>query len=446
MKLRNLCLALTLLPVLSAPAAVAAPSNDDLAQAQGISSVPFSVQTSTAGATTEIGEPSGYAADCPSKGATVWFAFAPRSDTPVLADVSGSNFDAALSIYIREASGGLRQVSCTDQGADFLARAGLTYYFQAGGDRGPLLSGVDPLTLGATPTGTLRFEVAVTSHAVFEIPPRNDDQAQALSIPALPFRNFVEAGAASLERDEPRCTDAHGIRRMVSVDGSGPDDTTVWYRYAADHDGALLASSTRPTRGSNQWLVTYEETPAGLREVSCGWPIDDAQHDSGQEAQALIQVATGHTYLFQVWSEGYYVDYLSGFSLKDEPTTDLSVANLSVDPTGDHRTMAFDLSADAYNSWTTWTATECPSGDPSGCATVASGQEFFHAYGRNRPTHIEVHWDTTGCVGDVTVQVHVGNDFNLDPNPSNDVVSAPTSVVIPGSGFGAGRCPPVPAS
>jgi len=125
---------------------LAAPSaNDNLANAASALPLPYSGATLTTAATLEAGEPSPaceYGAT--SIGKTVWYKFTPSSAMTLSADTNGSNFDTVLAVYsgpaVSPSFPALSFVECDDQSGwldgsalAFVATAGLTYYFQAGG-------------------------------------------------------------------------------------------------------------------------------------------------------------------------------------------------------------------------------------------------------------------------------------------------------------------------
>ena len=120
--------------------------NDNFADAAVISSLPFTSQQSTAGATLESGEPtnpSGCITFFPAvKGATVWYRYTPPVLANITADTFGSSFDTVLAVYTGDAVNALTVVACNDDSGtvqsqvNFTAQAGTTYHFQVGGWNG----------------------------------------------------------------------------------------------------------------------------------------------------------------------------------------------------------------------------------------------------------------------------------------------------------------------
>jgi hypothetical protein len=137
------------------------PVNDNCANAINIASCPFTDTRSTAGATTEAGEPS----PCGSIGATVWYTYANPSANPVIVTAttcSSAPFDTALAAYkvtgAACAFAGFVNVACNDDACgdgfqssiQFTADPNSTYKIQAGGfaaGTGNLILNVDCLAL-----------------------------------------------------------------------------------------------------------------------------------------------------------------------------------------------------------------------------------------------------------------------------------------------------------
>jgi hypothetical protein len=108
-----LALVVTILPGL-APAALAQPSNDDIANATTFSALPFSdgpVDTTTA-----TGAPDDPNCATGPGSPTVWYAFTPTSDVEVGIDTFGSDYDTTLSAYTGT-PGNLTQIACNDDAA-----------------------------------------------------------------------------------------------------------------------------------------------------------------------------------------------------------------------------------------------------------------------------------------------------------------------------------------
>jgi hypothetical protein len=135
-----LALVVIVLPGL-APAALAQPANDEIANAMSFSALPFSdgpVDTTTA--TSAPDDP-----QCAGTGPTVWYAFTPTSDVKVGIDTFGSDYDTTLSAYTGS-PGNLIRIACNDDAPvgtlqsaiAFDATGGITHFIMVGAfDSGP---------------------------------------------------------------------------------------------------------------------------------------------------------------------------------------------------------------------------------------------------------------------------------------------------------------------
>jgi len=117
------------------------PSNNNFASATTASPPEYHPSSySTAGATTESGEP---APSCQTNfGATVWYKFTPSTSGVYQIDTTGSNYDTVVALYTGSSLTGLSQVACSDD-ADGLQSivkptltAGTTYRIQVAGYQG----------------------------------------------------------------------------------------------------------------------------------------------------------------------------------------------------------------------------------------------------------------------------------------------------------------------
>src|SRR5436190_1635988 len=122
---------------LGAPSvALAAPANDNQANATVISSLPFSDSVDISQATTEFGETTNCGAT-----QTVWYAITPSTDGLLKVDTSGSSFFGTdINAYRQDGAGlgGLMFLNCATFSTQltFSVQAGVTYYLQAGSSFG----------------------------------------------------------------------------------------------------------------------------------------------------------------------------------------------------------------------------------------------------------------------------------------------------------------------
>jgi hypothetical protein len=125
---------------------VTSPSNDSFTDAPLITAHAFDLDSSTANATVQTGEPLrlDHPGGCDGRliGHTVWFRLAPAGDPPnINLKTFGSDFDTILAVYTGGPSlGGLDPFACSDDANDtsqssvtFDPVAGVTYYVQVGG-------------------------------------------------------------------------------------------------------------------------------------------------------------------------------------------------------------------------------------------------------------------------------------------------------------------------
>jgi hypothetical protein len=149
-----------LVGALGMPAAFAqAPANDTEGSAVEVGALPFTHTEDTSEAT-----PDG-PRFC-TNNASVFFTYTPSSDTRVLVDTIGSDYDTVVSVYRRQASG-IRQVDCNDDrfglasGLRFRAAAGVTYVIMVGQCCGSGRRGGGELTLTVTESSQAELAFSV---------------------------------------------------------------------------------------------------------------------------------------------------------------------------------------------------------------------------------------------------------------------------------------------
>jgi len=222
------------------------PSNDDFGNAETISALPFTTTVDTTSATTETGEPNCYYGRSIS---SVWYRFAPAQDTLVVADAGESSFFPILSIWT-SGTFGLSLTACSESDGSesgssrvaFLARAGQTYYVQAGG-----------FYYGLTTSGSLHLSVQVG------ISPANDNFAGATNVSSLPFDDSVDTFTATTELSDPLASCTYGDYAA----------RTIWYRYTATADGYVEADLGSDFNYA-LYITAYEGSSLdSLSEVAC---------------------------------------------------------------------------------------------------------------------------------------------------------------------------------
>jgi hypothetical protein len=236
--------------------ALAAPTNDNFANATSVPSLPFNSVVNTADSTTEPGEPQ----VCNFMSQTVWYSFTPSTNTMVSADNSGTAFATGLNVYQASGPGlfGLNFLGCA-QGPNpvtFSAQAGTTYYIQTG------------ILFGAV------GDLHVNLHALPA--PANDNFANPKLFTSVPFTDTVDTTAATLEPGEP-----------IPSCGFGNPPGTVWYAFTPTTAGTVSAT-TQPT---NFQVAAYSGSSlTSLTELGC----------RAFGGLLTIPVKAGQTYYFQV--------------------------------------------------------------------------------------------------------------------------------------------------
>lgn len=82
-------------------ALAAPPANDNFANAQAITSLPFSAAVDNTDATLEPGEPF----NCSLSPNTVWYSFPPPQNMAVRADALGGNITGTVALYLSSGPG-----------------------------------------------------------------------------------------------------------------------------------------------------------------------------------------------------------------------------------------------------------------------------------------------------------------------------------------------------
>ena len=180
------------------------PANDGFANAEVITSLPFTGTVDNTNATIEPGEQS----TCGSLHRSVWYTFTPAENLAVRMDMSGA-LPGGVGLYVLSGSSisDLSLLTCarTDSPANFQLEAGKTYYLQVDSFQQP---------------GSLQINLERI------LPPANDNFANAEAITSLPFTATVENTDATLEPGEP------GVCTVVS-------GRTLWYSFTPTEDIAL---------------------------------------------------------------------------------------------------------------------------------------------------------------------------------------------------------------
>lgn len=252
--------------LLSIPvAALAQPTNDDVAGATRVTAVPFDDTLDVADAGVENDEPTG---GCAPFNNTVWYRLRLSSDAAVFIDTAGSAYDTTLAVWEGSSFSDAELLRCNDDAGGLQAAltvgidAGVTYLVQVG-------------SYGDSPADAT-LEIAFDSVRS----PLNDDAADAIDITGFPFDDVVTLDGATVEPDEPE-------------GGCAPFGNTVWYRLSVSEERDVSVDTSRSTFDTT--LAVWEGT--SFDDVTLVVCNDDA---SGLQAAATFGAVPGSTYLIQV--------------------------------------------------------------------------------------------------------------------------------------------------
>ncbi len=248
-----------------APAAYGSPpTNDNFADADVITTLPFVDSGDLAATTTEPGEPSSSCTFSMSR--TAWYAFTPSESGTVRIDHMGSDFSVSVAAY-QSAGGGIADLSpvgCSGTGIPtplaVPVTAGSTYYLQ----------------VGASPDFHSHLQLRVEMLT----PPANDNFADAEALSGAPVTATVDLTAATVEPGEP-------------MPGAQPMIGSAWYSYTPAASGTHLV---RREPYSDAMLAVYSGTSLGdLSELASG---------SGSYQPLTLAAQAGTTYYVQAATTG----------------------------------------------------------------------------------------------------------------------------------------------
>jgi hypothetical protein len=250
------------------------PPNDNFANAETVSLLPYNPVTSNANATREAGEP-----QCSGTTATIWYKLPASWTAPITVDTIGSAVDTVVGVYTGSSVGGLSQVACDDNSAglqsslEFTMVSGQTYYIQVGSKNG---------------TGSLQIHIAQPAG------PANDTFANATTV-SLGSVVSQSTFRSSSQVGEPLChtagttvwfkyTHSLSVAREVYANTFGSDpnfDTTLGV-----YQGSSVTSLTQ---------VGCKDDTRGLRQTVIGWLAQPGQ--TYYIAAAGFGTATGNLQL-----------------------------------------------------------------------------------------------------------------------------------------------------
>lgn len=241
------------------PALAAPPNNDDFANAEAISTLPFSTVVDITEATQEASDPQ----ICASLAKSVWYTFSPNENTLVTTVIQENIGFSVVNIFRGSGVSNLTFMTCQGNNSPytFLATAGETYYFQIGTIPG--FSGDIQVSLNQVPA------------------PANDLFANAIDFGAAPGLADFEISGATLEDNEPSPSCMFG----------SPFFESVWYSFTPAETASLWAILS-PAPFSPVMAVYSGTTLSTLTELGCG----------GSNQLITLHVESGQTYYFQIGS------------------------------------------------------------------------------------------------------------------------------------------------
>lgn len=252
--------AATILGALLPASVLAAPANDDFANAKVIiGSLPYTHSMNPSDATTESNEPE---SECAGAEATVWYRFTPTSGGVYRVDTMGSNYNTDIAVFRGTTLANLVLIDCNhdidfnDPGLHtsriaFRATANTRYYFRVNG------------------SGGTELDLRVRKVSA----PGNDNYSSARTISSLPFRTNADVTNATSQPDEPRSGNCDVARATRWYKYTPATDQVVWANtYATlDHDvvlGVYTGSSTTTANqiacNDDQWFQGDIIYPSGL--------------------------------------------------------------------------------------------------------------------------------------------------------------------------------------
>lgn len=263
--------------------ALAAPSNDNFADAIVIGSLPFSASVDNSLAGLESNEPN--FPNCHIIEKTVWYKFTPTETMLVRPEAIGGITGAVLNIY-RSSGPGISDLTFLGcQATIFTAEAGQTYYLQVGS---PIFPG-----------GGGNIQVILRQ----VIPPANDAFANAETITSLPFSKNVDVTFATLEA------------REIAI--CGVEDLTIWYSLTPT-ENMLVQTDTLGSAILSQVEIYQSPGPdpdmSGLIPIGC---------PSTSSFSFLAEA--GETYYFRVGRTRFGGEGTIQFNLEQMPPPVLEV-------------------------------------------------------------------------------------------------------------------------
>src|SRR5262245_7456932 len=225
---------------LAAPAAAAAPPNDNRADAQTLPTFPATAHGTTTEATTERLDPQ--VSKCGRVEATVWYRIDAAPDGTIVASIQAAGQFAPVVRLYRRGQSSIQEVSCGTAKAGGKAVASVS-----------AVRGAGYLILVGRRPGAADGEFDLRADLV--LPPDNDERGEAARIGRLPATvRGTTLGATSDEY------------RDCGMGGGG-----VWYRFKGPATGRALVQLDTGTR--NGAVAVFRRSRGSVEEIGCA-PTD----------------------------------------------------------------------------------------------------------------------------------------------------------------------------
>ena len=250
--------------------AMAAPTNDNFADAQEIVGTTATVSGTTLDATTEEGEPShGEFAS----GSSIWYRWTAPQDMTVLLDLCDSGFDTLIAVYTGTDLSALTQVARNQDAykcrrvsrsrVTLSATAGTTYYVAVDGE--------------FDETGAVVLKLV-------DLSPPNDNFSAGQPLRGYVVETTGDNEYATVEEGEP---DPFGGRL----------DKTLWYRWTAPTGGIVTIDTCRSSFDTT--LAVY--TGGAVTSLE---KIASNDNECGGQSRVIIRTTSGATFQIQVGAPG----------------------------------------------------------------------------------------------------------------------------------------------
>jgi hypothetical protein len=359
---------------------VAAPTNDNLANAATVNGSSVTVSGSNVGASKEAGEPNH--ANSPG-GHSVWWSWTASGSGNVTISTAGSNFDTVLGVYTGPSVTGLTRIGSNDNHGGVLqsqvrfdAVTGTTYHIAVDGSGGR--------------TGNISLSV----NAMLSQPPANDNFVDAAELTGTSATTTGTNVGATKEASEPdHASDAGG--------------RSVWWTWTAPGAGRVTMSTSGSTFNTTLAVYTGSAIQA-LTEVASN---DDVLPSGGRPrpwSQLSFDAAAGTVYRIAV----------DGFGGSSGSITLQLTETLTVAPANDNLDDATDLIGNVVATTGSNVSATKEVGEPNH-AGGAGGRSVWWSW--RAPASGDVTVSTSNSNFDTLLAVYIGSTImGLTHVASND--------------------------